>query len=170
VTTNFLPFPPSARTLLVFRYGIVAAFFAVLAAAPAIAIGLATNALAGLAFWLVFTIAIAIFAWWWSGMVYHCRTWRKTEGTVELRNGVIWKRHTMLPRNRVQNVTINSGPIRRRFGLVTVVVHSAGATTPNITLEGFPAANGEALQAELLARGAPETSPIGPTTATSEAP
>lgn len=160
MTVNFLPFPPRARTLLVIRYSLVAALFGLLAAGPAVAIGVSASVGGAIAFWLVAVAAAFAVAWWWSGMVYSCRSWRRTEGTVELRNGVIWKRHAVLPRNRVQNVTINSGPIRRHFGVATVVVHSAGAATPNIQLEGFDADAGEALQADLLAHGVPATTPV----------
>lgn len=159
MTVDFLAFPPRARTLLVIRYGLVAALFALLAAGPAVAIAMAASVGGAVAFWVVAVLAAFVAAWWWSGMVYRCRTWRRTEGTVELRNGVIWKRHAVLPRNRVQNVTINSGPIRRHFDVATVVVHSAGAATPNIKLEGFAATTGDALQADLLAHGVPATIP-----------
>ena len=76
--------------------------------------------------------------------------WMVGEAAVEPRRGVFWRRHVVLPRNRVQNVTISTGPVRSYLDLVTVVVHSAGAATPNIALPGVSPAEGEWVQQILL--------------------
>ena len=64
---------------------------------------------------------------------------------------MFWRQHIVLPRSRVQNVTIATGPLRSALNLRTVVIHSAGAATPNITLLGVSPDEGEWAQQVLLA-------------------
>ena len=81
------------------------------------------------AVWAVFGAGVAGVVWW-SGESLRRRSWALTEQTVELREGVFWRQHIVLPRSRVQNVTIATGPLRSALNLRTVVIHSAGAATP----------------------------------------
>ena len=84
------------------------------------------------------------------------RGWQMTEDYVETRSGVIMIKQVMLPRGRVQNVTIDSGPLRRYFGLASVIVHSAGAATPNIALNSILEDEAEELQHSLIGKGRSE--------------
>lgn len=51
---------------------------------------------------------------------------QKTHLTIN--KGVLHKRSLTIPYDRVQNVTITSGPLMRRFGISTVTVSTAGYT------------------------------------------
>ena len=94
---------------------------------------------------------LGLVAWWvLTRLVYGSYGWALTDGTVEMRFGVIVKRHQVLPRTRVQNVTQSAGPVARWLGLASVVVHSAGANTPNIRLPDVNVETGESLRASLL--------------------
>lgn len=57
------------------------------------------------------------------------RNWRYEvrEYDIMLRWGVFWRTERNIPRDRVQHVDINSGPLDRRFGLVQVSLHTAGS-------------------------------------------
>lgn len=155
MTVEFLPFPPAARSLLRIRYGVVVLLGGVVAGGAAFLLGRAAGFVVGVVAWVVAGGGAVAFALWWSTLEWTRRTWRLSDSTVELRQGVIWKSHAVLPRNRVQNVTLASGPIRRYFGVETVTVHSAGAATPNIVLEGFGAADAARLRELLMPSGLP---------------
>jgi membrane protein YdbS with pleckstrin-like domain len=49
-----------------------------------------------------------------------------TERELVTRRGVWWKSATFIPRESIQHVDINQGPIDRWQGLAQVVVHTAG--------------------------------------------
>jgi uncharacterized protein len=55
-------------------------------------------------------------------------TYRLTPETLEMSHGWVWKQRRIVARDRIQHVDINSGPLDRRFGLVQVVVHTAGTS------------------------------------------
>ena len=52
---------------------------------------------------------------------------RLTSRTLEIRHGVIWKSYRVVARSRIQHIDINNGPLDRRFGLVQVVIYTAGS-------------------------------------------
>ncbi|HOT81569.1 MAG TPA: PH domain-containing protein, partial [Microthrixaceae bacterium] len=97
-------------------------------------------------------VAVLVLAGWWvfSGLVFRAYGWKLTDGTVELRHGVVVQRHQVLPRARVQNVTKEAGPVSRAFGLASITVHSAGANTPNITVPDLTVEVGDRLRTNLL--------------------
>lgn len=99
---------------------------------------------------LVVGAAMIVAAWVFTTLLYRSYRWRLTDGTVELRHGVVVQRHQVLPRARVQNVTKEAGPLSRVLGLATVTVHSAGANTPNVTIPDLTVDEGDELRARLL--------------------
>lgn len=145
----FRSFPPKFRTLLLLQSLKPLGVLAVLGAV-AVGLGFAVHPLVGALLWLLLMIGGVVFTLWWAGKSMELWSWMVGEDTVELRRGVFWRRHVVLPRNRVQNVTISTGPVRSYLDLVTVVVHSAGAATPNIALPGVSPAEGEWVQQILL--------------------
>lgn len=60
--------------------------------------------------------------------------WGLDEQWLEARQGVLVRSVQIVPRSRVQTVTTRTGPIDRRFGLSSIVVHTAGTHTPNLTI------------------------------------
>ena len=96
-------------------------------------------AIASVGFWFAlrypwYWIVIAIFgvlALWWVSSSFLRRQWenwtfRVTPEALEMSHGWIWRHKRIVARDRIQHVDINSGPFDRRFGLVQVVVHTAG--------------------------------------------
>ncbi len=65
-------------------------------------------------------------------------TFRVTRETLEMSHGWLWKQRRVVARDRIQHVDFNSGPFDRKFGLVQVVVHTAGTSVgmiPGVALE-----------------------------------
>ncbi|MFN8052105.1 MAG: PH domain-containing protein [Acidimicrobiales bacterium] len=144
------PLPPAALTMVrvrwALRWGAVEVLL-VAFAGLALAYGSPGSGVACL------VIAAALAAAWWYGSALRVQSyrWWVTEATVELRHGVIVRRHSALPLAGVQNVTVSSGPVARAKGLATVTVHSAGADTPNITIPDLEIPVADELRDALLA-------------------
>lgn len=47
---------------------------------------------------------------------------------LEIENGIIWRKHVVIPFIRVQNTDTRQGPVLRAFGLSSVMVSTAGAS------------------------------------------
>lgn len=50
---------------------------------------------------------------------------RLLDGLV-LHTGVWWRREVFVPTVRVQHIEVNQGPLDRRWGMATLIVHTAG--------------------------------------------
>jgi membrane protein YdbS with pleckstrin-like domain len=65
--------------------------------------------------------------------------WTEREDDLLLRRGVLLQRTTVVPYGRMQFVDVMAGPLDRRFGLATVVLHTAavstGASIPGLRTE-----------------------------------
>jgi len=75
-------------------------------------------------------------------------TFQLTTHTLEMSHGWLVQHRRIVSRNRIQHVDFNSGPIGRKFDLVHVVVHTAGATVG--TIPGIRTERAERLRAELM--------------------
>ena len=70
---------------------------------------------------------------------------------LEIRRGILWRAVISVPRSRVQHTDVNQGPIERRFGLATLVVHTAGTQSSSVQLGGLARETAFAIRDELLA-------------------
>ncbi len=80
-------------------------------------------------------------------------SWRMTDSSVELRFGVLTRRHVILPHFRVQQIDVFEGPLERLLGLATLTVTTASAAG-SASLPGLTAASAPVIRAELLALAA----------------
>lgn len=71
---------------------------------------------------------------WWADVRYRNWGWQISDRWVEAKHGVIGRHRVVIPRNRIQTVTTNSGPVDRMLDLETITVHTAGAGAPNLTI------------------------------------
>ncbi|HBX78814.1 MAG TPA: hypothetical protein DEG43_14310 [Acidimicrobiaceae bacterium] len=156
MTSPLNPYPEALRPLLRIRAVGFGAVFLLILAGPAIVLGATAGIAYGVLLWGVGAALTIGCALWWAGLEFNKRGWQMTEDYVETRSGVIMIKQVMLPRGRVQNVTIDSGPLRRYFGLASVIVHSAGAATPNIALNSILEDEAEELQHSLIGKGRSE--------------
>ncbi len=137
--------PPAVRTLWRVGPALVAMVVAVVALVLAAATGEAWVAPAGGAgATLVFTAG-----WILADLHYRAWRWGLDEHRLETRHGVIVRTTQIVPRTRVQTLTTRTGPVDRRLGLTTVVVHTAGTHTPNLVIPHVGADAVARLQREL---------------------
>ncbi len=128
--------------------------------------------------WIAFPVAAGAVAFWWrptgwpiAGLVaapllgatlvvrlgmrytraaFRRTSWHATEQVLEIRRGVWWRSVVTIPRVRVQHTDVRQGPVQRRFGLATLVVHTAGTEHATVTLEGMSRPEALAVRDHLL--------------------
>lgn len=98
---------------------------------------------------LLAVLATSALAWWWAGVDHSCWAWWLTADLFEVRHGVLVRRVHLVPRSRIQNVTTTGGPLQRRYGVVTLTVHTAGARTRNVSIEDLDAGHAEGVRRRL---------------------
>lgn len=81
----------------------------------------------------------------WSNWTYELR-----ERDLVMSWGVFWRIRRCVARDRIQHIDINSGPLDRRFGLVQVVIHTAGMVGSVATIPGLTPNEAEFLRQQLL--------------------
>ncbi|MFV0525956.1 MAG: PH domain-containing protein [Acidimicrobiales bacterium] len=103
----------------------------------------------------VLALLEVVISWWIADARY--RSWRieLTDQWIGARWGVVIQRRAIVPRNRVQTVTSENGPLDRMLGLTTVVVHTAGAGAPNLRIPFMEHDTVEWLADELASRRPP---------------
>ena len=111
---------------------------AVLAAAPWVAAA-------------AFVVAMIFLAvrWWTIELGFDRWRWGVDERWVERRSGVVIRTTQIVPRSRVQTLTTRTGPIDRWLGLSSIVIHTAGTHTPNLTIPHLSHDSAEHLRTEL---------------------
>lgn len=80
----------------------------------------------------------------WPAISYRHTWYRVTDLAIEIRKGAVWKSVVTIPRGRIQHTDVSQGPLERRWGLGTLVIHTAGDQFSAITLDGL--AHDEALR------------------------
>jgi membrane protein YdbS with pleckstrin-like domain len=76
--------------------------------------------------------------------------WKLDDTGLHLRRGRMWRREVLVPLTRVQHLDIERGPIERRYGLASLVVHTAGTRQHALRLAGLPDAEATALRDALV--------------------
>lgn len=66
-----------------------------------------------------------------------CTRWRLEASGFRLRKGRWWQTEVFVPRSRVQHLDIQSGPLERKRGLATLVIHTAGTESHALKQGGF---------------------------------
>jgi uncharacterized protein len=141
---------PDEKVLLVWRLSNFVGY--------AVFTGIVLLVLAGVSFatrnWsYLFLVLFPVTLWVFSAKVLR-KQWenwlfRVDRESLEMCHGWIWKNRRVVARDRIQHIDINSGPFDRRFGLVQVVVHTAGTSVGMIP--GLRPERAQELREELLA-------------------
>ncbi|MFI5984371.1 PH domain-containing protein [Streptomyces sp. NPDC051555] len=119
---------------------------------------LATGVLLGLLVgpaWAAFALVwVALAGWCWVLLGRNWRSWKYAERADDLliSRGVMWRQETVVPYGRMQLVEVTSGPLERRFGLASVQLHTAAATT-DATIPGLDPREAERLRDRLTELG-----------------
>jgi membrane protein YdbS with pleckstrin-like domain len=88
----------------------------------------------------------------WPGIAYKHASYRVDDMGIEIRKGVYWRRVTSVPRSRVQHTDVSQGPLERRFGLGTLVIHTAGTMNANVSVAGLEYGTAQRIRAQLMPR------------------
>lgn len=141
------PMPRAARRLFVLGNLLG---FGLLALALLVPIGLLLRD-TPLALPLALAVLVVLPAWgvWLAYRQYACTRWRLDAHGYTLRRGRLWQRETFVPRSRVQHLDLQRGPIERRFGLSTLVLHTAGTRHNAVATAGLAADDAEWLRDQL---------------------
>jgi hypothetical protein len=90
----------------------------------------------------------------WLGLRGRYRSWGYTERQDDLivTRGVLVRRLSVVPYGRMQFLDVTAGPIDRWFGLATVQLHTAAATS-DARIPGLPLPEAQRLRDRLAALG-----------------
>ncbi len=141
------PLPPRARRLFVLGnvFGL-----GLLALGLLVPIGLLLRD-TPLALPLALAVLVLLPGWgvWLAYRQYACTRWRLDGDGYALRRGRLWQKETFVPKSRVQHLDLQRGPIERRFGLATLVIHTAGTRHNAVSTPGLGAEDAEWLRDRL---------------------
>lgn len=101
--------------------------------------------------WVVVIAGRAVLGQIWPAVAYRRIRYRVDTGGIVIRRGVFWRNVTTVPRARIQHTDVNRGPIARRYGLATLVVHTAGTVNATVSLDGLAVADALAIRDYLIA-------------------
>ena len=100
---------------------------------------------------LLIVCGLALLALKWPPIEHRYTRWRLDSIALEIRRGVVWRAVIDVPISRVQHTDVKQGPIQRRFGLATLVVHTAGSENASVELGGLRRETALELRDALLA-------------------
>ena len=110
----------------------------------------------GLSGWLVFVVvalvwlAVIAAGTWIAYRRWKATFWKLDDTGLHVKRGRLWRTEVLVPRSRVQHLDIERGPIERRYGLATLIVHTAGTRQHALRLAGLPDAEAVGLRDTLV--------------------
>ena len=135
-------------TALVSSFSMVGLFIVGVVARPSLIVALSIFAL-----WLLVCSALAVLSHVWPVLEHRHLSYRLSEQGIQIRRGVLWRQAITVPRNRIQHTDVSQGPLERRFGLATLLVHTAGTMFARVTLSGLEKGRALAIRDHLMAGG-----------------
>jgi membrane protein YdbS with pleckstrin-like domain len=103
-----------------------------------------------LLFALVLAFSISGFAAFVAYKRWRNTYWKLDEEALHVKRGKTWFKHICVPRSRVQHLDFERGPLERRYGLATLVVHTAGSHERALRQSGLLLADAEYLRDVLV--------------------
>ncbi|WP_406285234.1 PH domain-containing protein [Embleya sp. NBC_00896] len=104
---------------------------------------------------LALVVGCAVLCGWGVGAIRrNQRSWRYAERADDLliEHGVQFRRLVVVPYGRMQFVDVEAGPLERRFGIATVTLHTASASSDAV-VRGLPPEEAARLRDRLAALG-----------------
>lgn len=89
---------------------------------------------------------------WLGGHRYRRTRYRLDPDGLHVRRGLFWHSETLVPRTRVQHIDLERGPLLRRRGLATLVVHTAGTRLSAVRVVGLDLASARQIRDALVDR------------------
>lgn len=97
-------------------------------------------------------VPAALWGGWLALRQYQRTAWRLDDKGLSVRRGRLWWSETRVPATRVQHLDIQRGPLQRRRGVATLVVHTAGSASSAVTVPHMDAVDAEHLRERLSRR------------------
>jgi len=146
--------PIRARKLFVLTHALgygIAATIASVAGATLLSAVIDNAALFAVVIALGVVAGIA-FGAWLGVKQYRYTHWLLDRDGFALRRGRMWQRESRVPASRVQHLDLKHGPMERKYGLATLVIHTAGTKLNTVSVGGLDAGDAERLRDELAQR------------------
>lgn len=89
----------------------------------------------------------------WPALEYEYFRYGVREHDLLVQRGVIFRRRSSIPHNRIQHVDTRQGPIERLLGLSSVAVYTAAGMSADGSVPGLAEGEAEAMRDELSRRG-----------------
>jgi uncharacterized protein len=104
--------------------------------------------------WVISALAAISFIWlWWLiGRRVRSYAYCERESDFLVTSGILFRRLVIVPYGRMQLVDVTAGPIDRAFGVTTVQIHTAAATT-DAAIPGLVPEVAAAVRDRLATRG-----------------
>ena len=91
-------------------------------------------------------------AFFYPPLWYRAASYELTGTAIEIRTGVVFRSVMTVPRSRVQHTDVGQGPLMRRFGIASLVIHTAGTQHARVVLSGLAKKRAEQIRDHLIAR------------------
>lgn len=148
-TNAWQPLAPSARNVFI---GVAAIWTFVITLVPASVFVIAED---DSPWWyfsavLALTLAITFFAACIAYKRWRYTSWKLDDEALHVRRGKTWFKQICVPRSRVQHLDFERGPLERRYGLATLVIHTAGSQERALRQSGLLLADAEYLRDVLV--------------------
>jgi membrane protein YdbS with pleckstrin-like domain len=89
----------------------------------------------------------------WPALRYQHFHYSVREHDLLVERGVLIRRKSSIPHNRIQHVDTQQGPIERALGLSSLAVYTAAGMSADGSIPGLASAQAEAIRDELARRG-----------------
>jgi membrane protein YdbS with pleckstrin-like domain len=149
VDTGWRPLPRAARNVQAFGAALLGAALCVppwLVGVLRLGFGIA----ASLAVLGVAMLVVSGLCAWIAHRRWASTAWRLDARGLQVRRGRLFHKEVLVPRSRVQHLDLERGPIERRYGLATIVVHTAGSRLQALRQSGLAEADAVALRDALV--------------------
>lgn len=97
-------------------------------------------------------VVVFVWLWWLIGRRVRSYAYCEREHDLLVTSGILFRRTVIVPYGRMQLVDVTAGPIDRWFGITTVQLHTAAATT-DATIPGLEPEVAAAVRDSLARKG-----------------
>ena len=94
-----------------------------------------------------------VFAMFWPALEYNAFRYMVREQDLLVQTGVLFRRWSAIPHNRIQHVDTRQGPLERVFGLSRLLVFTAAGMSADGSIPGLRTEDAERLRDLLSRRG-----------------
>ena len=101
-------------------------------------------------YWIAAWIVILLLSLYWIKLSHRYKGYALREHDVIYREGVIWRKTTILPFNRIQHVETQQGVLQRKYDIAKLQLFTAGGQRADLTINGMEVAITEGVKNRIL--------------------